>query len=206
MTFTTADTLLNAYKTQGSYRSDGETMNERYIVGTDPTGNQYHDYFSFDLSSLDLSGLKVTDVALEVQRYSQSASPVQLTLHSVADSVTTLTSGTPSLAVYNDLVSGAAYGQYTLDGAVSPVEYYTGSGDLFTFDLGTLGVSDATTKAGDWMSIGGSLDTPKQYTFNYSGGYAAQLIVTTAPVPEPSTFAFTGFGILGAILFRRKKA
>ncbi len=38
-----------------------------------------------------------------------------------------------------------------------------------------------------------------------AGGFAQSQLIGTAPVPEPSTFVLLGAGLLGAVLYRRKK-
>jgi hypothetical protein len=231
-TFTTAPNPAQAgYLEQGYYYSDGEhdPTENNYLVGQVAASvggpvflNQpQHDFFTFDLSGLNLTGLQVTSATLVLQQFGSQSdsgqSSLDLALSGVSTDATTLNSFNGGLAVYNDLADGPSYGTFAVPVTAGPT-------DTFSATLDTAALQAIQNSAGSSFSIGGSLlnlpATGNEFLFGGSNvssgsGYspAQTLILTTAPaaVPEASTTISLGLLLaLGAggmaVGVRRRKA
>jgi hypothetical protein len=184
--------------------------NDNYIVGEDTiTGNIYRDFFSFDLSLLDLTGLTVTSATLQLSGY-QYLSPdlsETLGLFDVSTDAATLNNNVgTSAAIFTDLGSGISYGSFV----VSSYPFFGGSGVVLGFDLNAAAIADITAAAGQgFFSIGGALTsiTPGgafEVLFSDSDGLNSiqQLVLVTepatpVPIPEPTSVILLGTGLVG---------
>lgn len=138
----------------GWYRSDffHDPGNTNYAAGNCahcalPPGNNHNNFFVFDISALSAPvstlGFKLfTYTALETLHYS---------LHDYTGSVDTLRQGTGGAAAYNDLATGALYGEAT----IGPADNNT----FITFQLSQAAVAalnDAVRAHQPYFVIGGT--------------------------------------------------
>jgi hypothetical protein len=202
--------------------------NDNYIVGfTFPNPNpfsrlaQYRNYFAFDLSAY--AGQTFSDVTLRIYnpvgfppiggffQNSPNALPYEtFVLHDVTTNATDLLSGAAGEAGYADLGEGVVFGSYNASLA--------DNGRYIQIVLNGSGVDalNGAVNSGGIFIVGGMIstfDTPgfgSQVLFNASGGssnVAVQMFLTTAPVPEPETYAMmvAGLGLIGFAARRRKQ-
>lgn len=184
--------------------------NSNYIVGICCGGNNHHNFFTFDLSSLTDT---VISARLELQRYDYlSPDPSEtLGLFAVSTDAATLNNnnGTSS-AIFNDLGTGTSYGSFV----VSSVGSFT---DILSFNLNAAAIADINAGAGGFFSIGGALlslsgGTNDEYVFGFSheAGAVPRLVIETRSqsVPEPSSIlglvALSAFGA-GSLLKRKQE-
>ena len=228
-TFTTPSNSAQAgYLDEGYYYSDGrhDPQNNNYAtgqlyvvvngqtIGTLPT----HSFFSFDLSSLDLTGKIVTGATLSVTRYGtisdSNQTNINFALSGVSTDAITLNADQPpgvvSTAIYNDLADGPSYGTFAAPVAALPT-------DTLTCTLNAAALQDITAHAGSFFSIGGSLLNPNPGTSellfagssdNKGVSTAQTLIITTAAVPEASTTVSLGLMLalgMGGLVFAAKR-
>lgn len=217
---------LAANPAQGFYYADGsnQPLNPSYFVGqvaingtTSPL-NPTHDYFTFDLSSLNLTGKTITSATLNVPSYFGTSDSGQtmfrFTLYDVSTSPTALNATQPSgnLAIYNDLGSGNSYGAFTVPVSASGV---------LNFSLNGAALTDIRNSAGGDFSTGGVLSLtngaalPANSTeFLFSGSDTQSqgrptLTLVTAPIPEASTTVslalLLALGAGGLAVARRKR-
>jgi MYXO-CTERM domain-containing protein len=202
-----ADTHTFGTSTQGwwstTYGSNGGGGN--YIVGS-YGGGEFRDFFSFDLSALDLTGKQVVSAKLEVWNTADrqgALNPEMLGLFDVSTSVAALTTPGPlNPTIFSDLGSGTSYGNF-------PV--YGPGNNLVSFDLNAAALADIHAAAGSTFSIGGALQdlTGAQPQFIFGSSWndgRERLILETAPsaaaTPEPASMALLGLGALP--LLRRR--
>lgn len=177
--------------------------NDNYVTGGDTF--VHRSFFTFDLSSLDLSSSVVTSARLELVRYGYSGGATEtISFWDVSTDAATLNNNTgASAAIFNDLGSGIRYGQFV-------VGSYPFSNSLtLSFALNSAALGDITNAAG-FFSIGGALDSivgiSPQYLFGSSFGAGTQrLIVETTPIPEPGTVALIGIGVAGLVARRSRR-
>jgi hypothetical protein len=134
----------------------------------------FRNFFSFDLSGLS-GGITAAVLSINTVDTTFDGLPVTYSLYSVSTPVATLvnTNGTPG--VYADLGSGTRYASYGV--SVYPAT-------TMDISLNAAALADINSAAGQFFSIGGSLDS--------------------APVPEPSTYILLSIA-LGAVGFARRK-
>ena len=214
---------LAANPAQGFYYADGsnQPLNPSYIVGQIGTSslNPFHDYFTFDLSALNLAGRTITSATLNVPSYFGTSASGQTsfryTVFDVSTSPTALNATQPSgnLGIYNDLGSGNSYGAFTV-----PVN----ASGVLNFALSGAALNDIRNSAGGDFSTGGVLSLtsgaalPANSTeFLFSGSDTQNqgrptLTLVTAPVPEASTTVSLGLllalGVGGLAVARRRRA
>ena len=197
---------LGSNPAQGYYYADGSNQptNASYavgqvaIAGKTPSIDPIHDYFTFDLSSLNLAGKTITSAELIVPSYlgfsDSGQTAFRYTVYDVSTSPTALNAAQPSgnLGIYNDLASGNSYGAFNV-----PLNTV---GQL-TFSLGGTAFTDIKNSAGGYFSTGGVLSltsgaalTANSNEFLFAGsenptqGRPTLAIRTTpTPVPEAST-------------------
>jgi hypothetical protein len=199
--FNTSDSQFDAgVENQGWWAAtfNNTDANDNYVTGGDVV--VHRSFFTFDLSSLDLSSSVVNSATLELARYGYAGDATEtVSFWDVSTDAATLNSNTgTNAAIFNDLGSGIRYGQFV-------VGRYTFSNSLtLSFALNPAALSDITNAAGGFFSIGGALDsmngTNPQYLFGSSFGVSSstqRLIVETTPVPEPGTLALIGIGVAG---------
>jgi hypothetical protein len=211
LTFFTSDSEFTpGVPNQGwwSPTSPNYDANSNYIVGICcGEGNYYHNFFTFDLSSLTDT---VISARLELQRYGYlSPDPSEtLGLFAVSTDAATLNNniGTSS-AIFNDLGTGTSYGSFV----VSSVGSLT---DILSFNLNAAAIADINAGAGGFFSIGGALlslsgGTNDEFVFG-SSHEAGRLVIETRSqsVPEPSSIlglvALSAFGA-GSLLKRKQE-
>ncbi|HEX6172106.1 MAG TPA: HYR domain-containing protein, partial [Chitinophagaceae bacterium] len=179
-------TINNSY--QGWYEGASfshSASNTNYIVGY--FGNNYRNYFVFDLSNLNLTGKQITAANLYILDggCSSGNSTVNYTLYDVISNTNLLIatqSGTTAQGIWNDLGSGVSYGTF------SQSTLLTGT-RMFTLNQNAL--NDITSHAGGWFSIGGTLSavSSDHHLFGCSGNFYQQLVleVTDNTVPPTGT-------------------
>ena len=210
---------------QGFYYADGsnEPLNPSYFVGQIGISslNPTHDYFTFDLSALNLAGKTITSATLNVPAYFGASDSIQTafryTLYDVSTSAATLNATQPSgsLAIYNDLGSGNSYGAFNV-----PVTAH----GVLAFSLSGTALTDIAKDAGGYFSTGGVLSLTSGATlpvgsteFLFSGSDTQTqgrptltLVTAPTPVPEASTTLSLGLmlalGAGGLAVARRKRA
>jgi hypothetical protein len=170
----TAITLTDS----GWYTSIGENQptNTNYIISTDYYGRAFNDFFVIDLSGV--SG-PITSATLTVNAFFANSSQL-VTFYDYTGSVSSLLDGTGGVAAFNDLGSGAVYGQL----ALSPSDNYT----YVSVTLSSAALTDINAAISN-----------NQSTFVIGGSIAA--------VPEPENYALmlVGLSAVGLAARRRRK-
>jgi hypothetical protein len=193
--------------------------NANIFTGLAPNGAVHDDlrsFFTFDLSSLNLTGLVVTGATLTVVNsgfYTSGDASETLGLFDVSTAAAALNAniGT-SAAIFNDLGSGSSYGSFA-------VPSYSTDTPL-SFALNGAGLANITSGAGGFFSIGGALLSLDNH-FNPSGFEAifvgteqlppfvpATLTLDVEPaastVPEPGSLTLLVAGLTALRLRRRR--
>jgi hypothetical protein len=131
-----------------------------------------------------------------------------IVFYDVSTGLSTLTGANPSIAAYQDLMSGNSYGQVTLSAnatvsiqlsanALSDINSHAGGTFIVGFTDATLNASPSGLPEENGILIMG--DLPNLPTLALSA--------ITPGVPEPSTWAMMmlGFAGLGAMTYRKRK-
>ena len=213
---------------QGYYYADGSNQptNASYFVGQvaingkTPSNDPTHNYFTFDLSSLNLAGKTITSATLNVPSYfgtsDSSQTAFQYTVYDVSTSAATLNAAQPAgnLAIYNDLGTGNSYGGFTVPVSATGV---------LAFSLSGAALADIKNSAGGYFSTGGVLSltngaalpaNSNEFLFAGSdtkrqGSPTLTLVTAPAPVPEASTTLslalLLALGAGGLAITRRKR-
>ena len=213
ITFNTSDSQFTpGVDNQGFWSATfaNTTTNDNYFTGELASGAVLRSFFTFDLSSLDLTDQTVTGATLELSRHlydSTDASEI-IRLFDVSTPAATLNDHTgTSASIFNDLGSGTIYGTFG-------VNDYTGTPTLstLTFVLTAAALADISAAAGNFFSIGGALisispgEGENEAIFSGSSGAGIQrLIVETTPIPEPASILLFGTGIAGLIVTRARR-
>ena len=175
--------------------------NDNYATGINPFGDLSRNFFTFDFSSLTLP---VTSARLELTRFyydSTAESEIFGLFDVLTDAITLNNNVGTSASIYDDLGSGASYGEFEIfsEGLET---------DVLTFELNAAAIADINAGKGGWFSIGGALMSPgspvgdgTESIFGSSqDGGVQQLIVEV--IPEPATVVLVGLGVL---LLRRRR-
>lgn len=144
-------------------------------------GDQYRNFFTFDIANLNLTGKTITRAVLSGNLADVQGTDLSYYLFDVSTDVYTLNANTGhSTSIFNDLGTGNSYGGYAID--------YSDAFTTKNFILDFNAISDITaTKGagGNFFSIGGTLQP--------------------GAVPEPMSMAVLGLGA-AALLRRRRRA
>ena len=182
----------------------GHSQNGNYFVGRESIFAIYHNFFTFDLSSLSEP---IVAARLEVQRFgSNSLDPDETyELFDVSTDAATLNAfGPANAAIFDDLGTGNSYGAFVLDIGANPA-------DLLSFPLNNTAVNDINAAAGGFFSVGGAVTSAPFFAFDQTlfgsstSSGIQRLVVETTAVPEPSMWVLlaTGLGVMAGI--RRRK-
>lgn len=199
---------------QGWYDQDGthSSNNNNYFAGNILINhfpvipaNDFRDFFSFDLSGINLQGQQIVSAQLQVTE-ADTSSTIQFGLFDVSTNALTLNATQSGRTdIYADLGSGKQYGLFT----ITQVHNSTG---VDHFDLNAAAIADMTASAGNgFFSVGGAVQTigTNQYVYGFSSHTPQHLVITTAPistVPEGSSLTMLALGgfPLGVLALRRR--
>lgn len=222
--FTTAQSpFVAGSRNQGNYSRTPDpggdiyahtSTNDNYVVGR-LAGVDYRDFFSFDVSGLNLTGRQIASATLSVTRFdyvsdnnraSQTLNLFDVTTSASALKTTTGTGDASSnqAAYYGDLGTGSSYGSFSVPRAGQPT-------DTLNFGLNNLALMDIMTSANahNFFSIGGGLTVLSgdfnEALFARSGGGGVALTVTLAETPAPPGLASALIGITVAGLKARRR-
>jgi PEP-CTERM motif len=211
ITFSTSDSRFdNNVNNQGwwSNISNNFDSNDNYITGFTNFGiitfggpTEWRSFFTFDLSTLDLTGQVLLSATLEVVRslYDSSDPTETIAFFDVSTNAATLNNNFGmNTAIFNDLGSGATYGSFVVPA------YSESSTEALAFLLNTAALADIASAAGGFFSIGGALQSfsndgrpQAEALFGFSMGTTQSLTLEVAPataVPEPGSFFLFGAG------------
>jgi hypothetical protein len=176
--------------------------NTNYAVGNS-AGTVWRNFFTFNLASL-APNEQVVSATLQLRKfwYYSTDSSENVAFYDVSTSPQVLNNNQGfSPAIFNDLGTGTSYGTVSLTQG--------NTGDVVTVSLNAAGRAAIASAAGGSFSIGGSCLTcgTGQTVFGTSSSIGVQeLVVQTAPIPEPSTYAMLGIGLAALAFLRRRKA
>ena len=149
--------------------------NDNYLIGNTLISigaPEVRSFFTFDLSSLDLTGASIVSALLQVDRGNSGADSTEtFALFDVStDSATLNDNMGTSQAIFDDLGTGTAYGSYTV--RVVGAQYGRAS-----YRLNTAAIVGITEAAGGYFSIGGSLRSLPGFVFGGTGGGDQRLVL-----------------------------
>lgn len=205
LTFDTSQSqFIPGVDNQGFWYAPNWTENDNYLVG----GNYYRSFFTFDLSTLDLTGQEVVSATLELARYRYSSEePFEvIEFFDVTTPAANLYNGRSDPAVYADLASGVSYGSFVVPA------YLSGPFELLTFDFNAAALLDVTNAAGGFFSVGATLTSAPGFLFLGSSGAGIQRLVlnvepaTAVPAPEPASMLLLGSGLVAVTARRWRRA
>jgi Ca2+-binding RTX toxin-like protein len=205
-TFSTGDSEFAAgFPNQGwwSWNLANEDVNSNWAVGS-YEGSEFHNFFSFDLSSLSSP---VTAATLKLQRYVVYAPDgvFDYGLFDVTTDAATLNHNVgPDGAIYDDLGTGTGLGGVAIDATTGTSE------DIVSVPLNAAGIAAVNSAAGGFFSVGGAPvdetgasfaqgSSPLEYAFGFSGGVPNSLEITTTdttPTCDGLAATITGDGVV----------
>jgi hypothetical protein len=179
--------------------------NDSYFVGRSGV-DLFNNFFTFNLSTLDLTGKQIVSATLEVTRFETTGDlPHTYQLFDVLTPAAILNLNTGSNAgIFADLGSGTSFGSFSIGPGLGT--------DLLSFSLNAAAFADIAAKAGDFFSIGGTLDLTgkagEQNAFGFALGDSVQRLVLelepqVAPVPAPASLVLWSMG--GGLAFFGRK-
>jgi hypothetical protein len=150
-----------------------------YATGRDSMVGEARSFFTFDLSTLDLTGRTITSAALQVQSGITLGDPIE-TVHFFdvsTDAATLNDNSTSSAAIFEDLGTGTSYGSADLP-AGSPGGTESG---LLWMPLNAAAIADITSATGGYFSVGAAIldfsDEPRQNAFGFTSNEGIQQLV-----------------------------
>jgi hypothetical protein len=200
-------------KNQGWWSDTRENVdtNTNYFIGleTFPSRGLSRSFFTFDFSSLDLSGGVVTSATLELTQFGWvTGSPTEtIEFFDVSTDAAILNHNVGSSAeIFEDLGTGTSYGSFV-------VPRYQSSNILtLTFSLNAAALADMTSAAGSYYSIGGTLLTIDELREGLFGGSGASpsiqrltLDIQPVAVSEPGALSLLAAGGMFALIFVRRR-
>ena len=183
--FTTADSRFDpGVNNQGWWsgiESNSDT-NDNYVTGSVTPFDSVRvvrDFFTFDLSSLDLTGRSIVSALLQVERGGRGPDATEtLAFFDVSTDAATLNNNTgTSAAIFDDLGTGTEYGRYVLRGDVT-------SFGRAAFRLNAAAIAAITSGAGGFFSIGGAVQSLPGYVFGFTGGGDQRLALCLDTDPD----------------------
>jgi PEP-CTERM motif-containing protein len=216
LTFNTSDSQFDPGVDNQGWWSVGQAnidSNSSYETGEHPESdsNQLRSFFTFDLSTLDLSAQTLLSATFEAVRYVYGSPDESETIafFDVTTPAGTLNNNTGvNAAIFDDLGSGTSYGWFEVPA------YSDSATEALVFSLNAAALADIAAGAGGFFSIGGSLqsittDGESAGFFSGSGSSGIQRLVLetqpSTPVPEPATVFLLGIGLIGAYGVRKRR-
>jgi hypothetical protein len=203
--FNTSESASGPHNLGNWSATQGNTATNTNYAAGNSAGTVWRNFFSFNLGSLNLSNQQIVSATLQLRKYGYVGSDPSETVQffDVSTPVQVLNNNTGmSTAIFDDLGSGTSYGSV----AVSQSAPSTGT---VSVSLNAAALADITAAAGGYFSIGGNCTTCalSQNVFATSSATGDQLLVIqTAPIPEPSTYAMLGIGLAALAFLRRRQS
>ena len=149
--------LATTTKGGGATESVLPTPVDNYSASETFPGDLLNDFFTFDLSSLNLGGSFVTKATLELVRFTYAGTDPSETIGFYDVSTP---AATPSFSnvgtnatIFADLGSGTNYGNFVVPA------YTVSTTETLLFVLNSAALADISAAAGGFFSIGGSVST-----------------------------------------------
>jgi hypothetical protein len=191
----TEKTIGFASVAQGFYYADGSNFSTSLYIDE---GNR-NNYFVFDLSGVDLTGLKSASLVFDNAAGYTSTNQLVFKLFDVTHSIADLVSGDVSTDIYDDLQAGVEYA------SANASEFPEYANFELSFNQDGL---NAIKTANGLFAFGGTLTsrTPNGDSELFFGAIHPGLVLTfsVTPVPEADTYVMflAGLALMG--LFSRK--